>query len=349
MHRILLLPQQIMPGYFTSGSYIRLIHPYQRLADARGEIRLTVRESYDDMDYDCVVIERIYREDCTPDEITELIRILRKKGAKIVFTIDDDYFDYFIENVEGEKTLRQLSTVCLIARQADAVICSTQSLADILENYNSKVYLFNNYLSRQYLKLSPATSKHRSSNGSVDIGYMGTLTHLSDFHIVTNAIKAILSEYSNVRLHLIQIAEEADLRKALDPYNAIIHKAPHLSCLYEVFFPWFVKNIRWDIGLAPLANTALNRCKSDLKLLDYAAIGAAGIYSRITPYKDIERNGRGIVVNNSDEDWYFGIKKLVDDFELRYSLQEKAQEYLMQERVLEDNIHKLGTIMNAIL
>jgi hypothetical protein len=53
---------------------------------------------------------------------------------------------------------------------------------------------------------------------------------------------------------------------------------------YTRFMPWFTRTIRWDIALSPLQDTPFNRCKSDIKFLDYSAIGAAGIYSRGPAY-----------------------------------------------------------------
>ena len=40
---------------------------------------------------------------------------------------------------------------------------------------------------------------------------------------------------------------------------------------------------RLDIGIAPLLPTEYNRCRSDVKYLEYAAKGVTGIYSNIGP------------------------------------------------------------------
>ena len=177
---------------------------------------------------------------------------------------------------------------------------------------------------------------------------MGTLTHLSDFRIVTNAIKEIMFEREDVKLHLVQVADPAELRKAMDPYDVIVHQPPNPSCVYEVFFPWFVNTMRWDISLAPLSDTRLNRCKSDLKVLDYAAIGSAGVFSNLTPYSHVQDRGLGLVVENTDEAWYSAIIKLINDLDLRTDIQAKSHAYLHEHRLLEDNVYKLGEIVNSI-
>ena len=346
--KFLLLPQQIIPGYFTSGSYIRLIHPFQRLKELDSSFEYVVSETHKGGDFDAVFIERIFREDVDIEELNNLIQELRKNNKKIVYVTDDDFYDYFIERESNEKNFRQLSVVCLLARSADAIICSTEELANILCSFNQNVHVFYNYLSRRFVPDLRGELDGRRKTHGIDIGYMGTLTHLSDFRIVTNAIKEIMFEREDVKLHLVQVADPAELRKAMDPYDVIVHQPPNPSCVYEVFFPWFVNTMRWDISLAPLSDTRLNRCKSDLKVLDYAAIGSAGVFSNLTPYSHVQDRGLGLVVENTDEAWYSAIIKLINDLDLRTDIQAKSHAYLHEHRLLEDNVYKLGEIVNSI-
>ena len=344
--KFLILPQQIMPGYFTSASYIRLIHPFQRLAETDSSIEYIVSETYNRKNVDAVIIERIFREDVDTDELNHLIHKLRKNNTKIIYAVDDDFYDYFIDHQSNKKSLRQLSVSCLLARSADAVICSTEELADILSSFNQNVYVFHNYLSKRFVPdLQCEISERRDKHG-IDIGYMGTLTHLSDFLIVINAIKEIMYEHDDVTLHLVGVGDPKNLRQAMEPYDVVVHKP--LDSKYEAFFRWFTKQMRWDISLAPLSDTGLNRCKSDLKLLDYSAIGSAGVYSNLTPYAHVQEKGLGLVVENTDEAWYSAIMKLINDQDLRTDIQAKSHAYLHEHRLLENNVHKLGKIINSI-
>jgi glycosyltransferase involved in cell wall biosynthesis len=344
--KFLLLPQQIIPGYFTSASYIRLIHPFQRLKDIDDSFEFVVSETYNKKNVDAVIIERIFREDVDTDELNNLLYTFRKSNTKIIYAVDDDFYDYFIDHQPSKKNFRQLSVSCLLARSADAVMCSTEELADILSSFNQNVYVFHNYLSKHLVPDLRCDMGRGGDKRGLDIGYMGTLTHSSDFRIVTNAIKEIMYERDNVTLHFVGVGEPKNLRKIMEPYDVVVHGPPDSK--YEPFFRWYTKQIRWDISLAPLSDTSLNRCKSDLKLLDYAAIGSAGVYSNLLPYAHVQDRGLGLVVENTDEAWYAAIMKLINDSDLRADIQAKSHAYLHEHRLLEDNVHKLGEIINSI-
>ena len=59
--------------------------------------------------------------------------------------------------------------------------------------------------------------------------------------------------------------------------------------------------------MAPLADTAFNRCKSSIKTLDYAAIGAAVLASELDVYRGSVADGPGgMLVPNRAEAWYAG-------------------------------------------
>lgn len=347
MKKILLLPQQIIPGYFTSASYIRLIHPFQSLAQIDGSFDITISETYQGGRYDAVIIERTYRDNFSTEELYHFVRMLKSQDTKLIYTADDNFQDYFIEGDTDEKNLRQLSIVCLLARSADAVICSTEMLSEIFGHFNQNVYVFHNYISKRLLSDTEKKPSHKENRDRVNIGYMGTLIHFSDFLVAANAMKEIMFEQGNVDLHFVGVGNPDGLREAMKPYEVSVHVPPDSK--YEPFFRWFTSEMRWDICLAPLEDTSLNRSKSDLKLLDYSAIGGAGIYSNLTPYEHLESEGLGLVVENTDDAWYSALSKLIDDPDLRRDIQTKSYTYLREHRLLEDNVYRLGKIMDSIL
>src|SRR4029079_5850990 len=57
-----------------------------------------------------------------------------------------------------------------------------------------------------------------------------------------------------------------------------------------------------DIGIAPLLPTAYNRGRSDVKFLEYAASGVAGIYARLDPYQHSVEDGRTGLLFSSDSE-----------------------------------------------
>ncbi len=90
---------------------------------------------------------------------------------------------------------------------------------------------------------------------------------------------------------------------------------------YPNFIPWMMKNLSWDVGIAPLEDTIFNRCKSDIKFLDYSALGVPGIYSRVPSYKEtIHHLETGYLVENTPSAWTEALAELLTNNELRTQL-----------------------------
>jgi glycosyltransferase involved in cell wall biosynthesis len=98
---------------------------------------------------------------------------------------------------------------------------------------------------------------------------------------------------------------------------------------------WFSSHLRWDIALSPLKDTPFNQCKSDIKFLDYSAIGAAGIYSRVPAYESSVRHlETGWLAENEVDAWVEALERLLSDDGLRIQIAQNATRYLYTERSL---------------
>jgi hypothetical protein len=108
---------------------------------------------------------------------------------------------------------------------------------------------------------------------------------------------------------------------------------------YPLFMLWFTSTVRWDVGIGPLRDTPFTRCKSDVKFLDYAAIGVAGAFSRVAPYDGAEEGSprhleSAYLVENSPEAWEDALETLLGDDELRLHLARGAVRSLRRDRIL---------------
>ena len=120
---------------------------------------------------------------------------------------------------------------------------------------------------------------------------------------------------------------------------------PPAEAPYPLFFAWYSRTIAWDIGLAPLRQNGFNVCKSDIKLLDYAAIGAAGVYSRVAPYASIAERGLGLVADADPDAWAEALNQLIGDAALRGRITETADAHLHSERTLA---HRARDFVDAL-
>src|ERR1044071_7101978 len=76
----------------------------------------------------------------------------------------------------------------------------------------------------------------------------------------------------------------------------------------------------FDIGLAPLRDTAFNRARSNVKLKEYAAAGAMWLASPVGPYRGMGEEQGGLLV--PDDEWLATLEALLDDDERRRTLME---------------------------
>jgi hypothetical protein len=92
----------------------------------------------------------------------------------------------------------------------------------------------------------------------------------------------------------------------------------HATRSYPGFVHWITHAGPWDIGLAPLAATPFNACKSPIKALDHAALGLATIASDVPAYRGSVPGG--LLVPNTITAWREALSRLIRDRSLRHHL-----------------------------
>jgi hypothetical protein len=101
-------------------------------------------------------------------------------------------------------------------------------------------------------------------------------------------------------------------------------------------YPALLSRLGIDIGLAPLHDTTFNRAKSDIKYLEYSAIGAVTIASPVAPYLSSIRKERGMLVRpNNMDGWSRAINVAVGDPHLRQRLGAAARDWVRRERSIQ--------------
>lgn len=342
MTRILVLPQIIAPGQYSGGSSLRLLAPLKRLQAKDDSLEITVSDRPLLDGWDAIILERYHHDQITPDALVALVEALRAKTRCLIHTLDDNLYDHLQElGPAGEKRLIATS---YITRRADAVICSTPALAEVVRRLNPSVQVFSNYL--PFVRTA-ASARLRAAAGSVEIGYMGTFTHLGDLRMIAPALKAALHDEPRLKFSVVGVGDQEGVRSLMAPYPVAFHSPPDHA--YLPFLEWFQTNLAWDIAIAPLQDTALNRAKSDLKFLDYSSLPAAGIFSDVEPYHWLNQTELGLVVRNETGDWLEAILRLGRDAALRQNIAKAAHGYLLRERMLENHAHELGEILLGIL
>lgn len=102
--------------------------------------------------------------------------------------------------------------------------------------------------------------------------------------------------------------------------------------------PWkdylaYAGTVRYQVGLAPCFDTPFNRARSHSKMFDITRLGAAGIFSNLTPYKEKVIHGEtGLLCDTVPKKWVAALTLLLTDGELRSSLYMKANSWCQNDR-----------------
>jgi glycosyltransferase involved in cell wall biosynthesis len=151
-------------------------------------------------------------------------------------------------------------------------------------------------------------------------------------------------------LEIVGVTDRQETIEALSELPAQVIDPPPEEQEYPLFQLWFSSHVDWDIAIAPLIDTPFDRCKSDIKFLDYSAIGAAGIYSRVAAYESsVEHLKTGWLVDNQVQVWTDALQECLNNPELRIQISRNARHYLYNERILARTTENWRAALNKVI
>ncbi len=261
----------------------------------------------------------------------DLIKLLKSKGSKIIYELDDDLLRLPKKNVaysyyENPHIRRGLLENIWVS---DHLIVTNGQLQKYYWQHNKSVSIIPNFIDTG---IFPPGQKKKELNRPLRIGYAGTMTHLEDFEQVVNALKKIKNKYKNeVKLAFINFIPPEFLE---DPSIEFIPGSPDLHEFAKI-----LANANFDIGLAPLKFNEFNKSKSDIKFLEYSINKIAGVYSNYKPYENtVKNNVNGLSVNSeSSKEWFEKISFLIENPSKIIEYGEKAFDYVSNFRTMEKN------------
>lgn len=160
------------------------------------------------------------------------------------------------------------------------------------------------------------------ADGLVVIGYgSGSRAHDHDLAIVAPALAAVLSRHDHVKLRLFG---PLALPTQLAPFAERVERFPMLPASE---FLWEMAHC--DIAIAPLADVAFNRYKSQVKYLEAGLLRLPFVASP-TVYANYVEHGRTGLIASDIQEWLEALESLVNDTSLRRALGEAAAEHVRQ-------------------
>lgn len=280
---------------------------------------------------DLVVVQRFFA--CRANRAT-LDRILRA-GKPVLYETDDLLDALPPEHYLGAFSRDNRDLLIEFVRRCDAVSVSTAPLAAAYRAYHPTVHVVPNHLDPAHWfgdRLQHAPT--RTDGARCVIGFFGTGTHQADLALVEPALARLAARHG----HKLAFRFLGCITPALAALpNSSLAEGWHS---YDGF-PARLAREHIDIGIAPLVDNDLNRCKSDLKWLEYAACGIAGVFSAVAPYASSVRDGlTGLVVENTTDAWFDALDRLVQDAALRQRLAAAAHAEVRATRTLDSGAER---------
>lgn len=285
---------------------------------------------------DLIVIQRVFPS----AQLTPVVDTLLGLGLPVVYELDDLLHDLPDTNPHKAGLAASSQSILDLVRRATAVTVSTEALKARLAGFGSRIHVFPNLLDERLWGSEPAPRPER--DGPVVIGYAGTGTHLADLQLVEEALVKLSAKWGDrVAFRFMGCATE---RLAALPGFSFLR--------FEMGYEAYARALPGagiDVGVIPLVDNPFNRCKSDIKWLEYSACGIASVCSDLPPYSSVRSGETGLRVRNTPEDWFAALDRLVADARARRSMAERARAQVMAQRTMKARARDLLEIYRTTL
>lgn len=273
-------------------------------------------------DVDAVLIQRYFPSAKT----SQLIDKILASGVPVIYDIDDAITEMNESDPYYQDIVCRIPYVNKVLANANAVFVSTEQLRASLAGMSRNVVVLPNLVDLRLFSFPVAMP------GAITrIGVLGTSTHSADMALLDNVLHRILDKYAGrVEVVVMGMQTSSDSRHPAIRYV-------DFNGDYERYAET-LHGLGLHIALAPLQDTAFNRCKSNIKWLEYAACGIAGVYSDVLPYRCVRNGETGLLAANNEAAWLAAIESLIEQPEQRMAMAQAAQRevfdtYALQTRV----------------
>lgn len=274
----------------------------------------TISEQTFEGNYDIVILNRMLAN-ITPNQMVEW---RKKYGFKLIVDNDDYWhldashilFQQYIINSVPQQIINWIQV-------ADLCTCTHERLAEEIYKLNTNVEIIPNaipYGEEQFIL-------DKKPSDLVRLFWSGSGTHGKDIEILRNPMKRI-----NFPVRTIIAGYNEGEKPIWDGMIASFTNGLKLNPTiynYNQVTEYMAAYCDSDISLIPLVDSKFNAMKSNLKVLETASKKNPAIVSNVHPYKGFYPACHV----NSQKDWYYWIKILVNDKDARTHYGNALYEY----------------------
>ena len=233
-----------------------------------------------------------------------------------------------------------------------AVTVSTPQLAREYFPYNPAIYVVPNYLDEE--KWSNPIVKR--NDGKIRIGWCGGNAHGDDLQMVSGVLHKLVKEYKGKVVFETMGMTRHELAGVF-PFSEFTASCPHCGYEGELHhypgeslqdYPFVLASKGWDIAIAPVIDNSFGNAKSDLKIKEYAAAGIPVVASPITPYREAAESNAQIVFARTFDEWYNGLKDLIEHPEKRDEMVRKNREWI-KDYWIQNNAQRIFEVDEQVI
>ena len=242
-------------------------------------------------------------------------------NLKIIQTVDDLIGEVPEKHPNRQYQIREGHPRMMQAlTKSDRLIVTTQPLADHYKKYVSDVYVVPNTLGSQWMGLR----KIPKPRERLRVGWVGAGQHQGDLELVNTVVRELASEVDWIFMGMCT----EEMKPLLKEFHGFVSIGD---------YPKKMSELDLDIAIAPIEDNFFNECKSNLRLLEYGAMGWPVVCSDVYPYRT--DNPPVLWVKNDPIEWVNTIRSLYDN-KLRHAKAEALYQWVMSRYLLEHNSKK---------
>lgn len=262
----------------------------------------------------------IFQRQITDEEVDALERHRRHSKVFRVYELDD-----LLIQLPGRSAHRSHMPVDIGDRlrravpMCDRFIVSTEPLAETYRGLNDDIRVVPNFIARaRWGALKPL----RRQSAKPRVGWIGGAGHTGDLEMIAEVVRELANEVDWVFMGMCPDSLRQHIREF------------HNGVSFDQY-PAKMASLNLDLALAPLEVNPFNEAKSNLRLLEYGALGYPVVCSDIFPYQGDFPVTR---VRNRTSDWVQAIRQHVADLDATFRMGDELRAVVEERWMLEDNL-----------
>lgn len=265
---------------------------------------------------DSIVLQRQLED----HQLLAMRRYRKFSQAHLVYELDDLLTNLPVRSAHRadipkdiKRRFREAVSIC------DRLVVATESLAEAYGHLAPETVVMPNYLEGR--RWGRVRGRHRES-ARPRVGWAGGVGHAGDLALVRGVVEMLSDEVDWVFFGMCP--------NALRPYVRELHPAVPLPS-----YPEALASLDLDLAIAPLEDNPFNHAKSNLRLLEYGAVGFPVVASDLSPYRGDLPVTR---VRNRTRDWVEAIRERLADREALAAEGDRLRAAVHARWMLEDHL-----------